>query len=577
MARRARGNEADLRRTLERIDGRGYKAYKDIEGAWEIPARDGPPFTLIVDHVQGDPFAAPSRLRVRVPHPHAQLPGELYQNRVREIAFRDYLTRVFGRAARQESSRTGSGKGGAIAIAPCGQEILERTSVLIDRECFEARFTVGLPAAGRKVLGRAAAGILCDSVPKIVARSLSGATLDRRAATEHVEVAEDAEAIRSALKASDLVAFVADESVLPRRSGVDDRPLPERVVPFTSPGSLRVTLPCPNLGTVTGMGVRKGITLIVGGGYHGKSTLLSALERGVYNHVPGDGREYVVADESAVKIRAEDGRSVIGVDISPFITDLPGGTDTKRFSSPNASGSTSQAANIVEAVEAGARTLLVDEDTAATNFMIRDHRMQELIAKDREPITPFVDKVRRLYDDLGVSTVLVMGGSGDYFDVADTVVAMDHFRPYDVTEQAKGIAERYERERADESGGTFGEIRSRCPQPEGIDPSKGKKPVKTQARDLEELAFGTEEIDLRSVSQIVDTAQVRAVASALVHAKERHIDGRLTMSELLDRIEHELDKGGLDAVARGAPGDIARFRRHELAAALNRLRTLRVS
>ena len=101
------------------------------------------------------------------------------------------------------------------------------------------------------------------------------------------------------------------------------------------------------------MGIRKGITLIVGGGYHGKSTLLKALEAGVYNHIAGDGREFVITDDTAFKLRAEDGRSITGVDISPFIKNLPNKKDTVHFSTEDASGSTSQAANLMEALESG--------------------------------------------------------------------------------------------------------------------------------------------------------------------------------------------------------------------------------
>jgi predicted ABC-class ATPase len=324
------------------------------------------------------------------------------------------------------------------------------------------------------------------------------------------------------------------------------------------------------------MGIPRGVTLIVGGGYHGKSTLLAAIERGVYNHIPGDGREFVVTDAAAVKVRAEDGRRIAGVDISPFIANLPFGIDTRSFTTDNASGSTSQAANIIEALEAGARVLLVDEDTAATNFMIRDHRMQELIAKEHEPITPFIDKVRLLYQDYGVSTILVMGGSGDYFDVADTVIAMENYRPWDATERAKEIARKYAAERRPEGGERFGSITPRIPLPDSLDPSKGRREVSLKARGLKTILFGREEIDLSAVEQLVDDSQVRAIAQALYYAREKYMDGRRTMKEILDAVMRDIDEQGLDVLDPRRMGDYARFRRFELAAALNRLRTLRV-
>ena len=560
----------DLRRTLVRLDNRPYPAYKDIRGRYAYPG-----FTLLVDHVQGDPFAAPSRLRVRVPLEEAGFPPEFLEHPSRRTGVCALLARRFAAEVRRRSSRAGSGKSGLVGIDAPGQEVLPTTAVLVRDGAIEARFTVGLPARGRRILGRAAAEILCDDIPQIVARSLVFRNLDagevRRAALAN----EDADFLRARLDRMGLVAFVLDGAVLPRRSGVDPRPMEWGAVPFASPESLRVEVRLPNAGPVTGMGVPKGITLIVGGGFHGKSTLLEALELGVYNHRPGDGRELVVTDARAVKIRSEDGRSVAGVDIRPFISDLPGGVDTRAFSTQDASGSTSQAANIQEALEAGARVLLVDEDTSATNFMIRDHRMQELISKDKEPITPFVDKVRQLWEQLGVSTVLVMGGSGDYFDVADTVIAMDAYRPVDVTSRAREIAERYRAERRPEGGERFGDVTPRAPLAGSMDPSKGRRQESVRSRGVKTVLFGTEEIDLSAVEQIVHPGQLRAVGAALLEVR-RLADGRRTVAEILDRVERMTEGEGLDALTDRPAGDLAGFRRFELAAALNRLRTLRV-
>lgn len=564
-------NVQTLRQTLLRIDNRGYKAYKDIQGSYAFPD-----FTLIIDHVQGDPFAAPSKVRVRVPQSVAGFPQGTYRTRSRQIALRDYLTRQFDRAARELSGRRGTGKSGLIAIDRPGQEVLERTSAYVTDEYVEVRFVVGLPARGRRILGRQAAEMLCDDIPQIVDRALLYRNLHSQELQHHIETVEDADWLRQQLAKQGLVAFVADGAILPRRSGVDDRPLSAGAVPFKAPVSLRVEFTRPNLGLITGMGVPEGITLIVGGGYHGKSTLLRAIELGVYNHIPGDGREFVITDPAAVKIRAEDGRRVVGVNISPFINNLPQGRSTTRFSTDNASGSTSQAANIIEALEAGARLLLVDEDTAATNFMIRDHRMQELIAKNLEPITPFIDKVRQLYTDYGVSTILVMGGSGDYFDVADTVIAMENFLPHDVTQEARAIARKYAAERTPEGGEQFGQITPRVPLPDSLDPSRGRRAVKLKVRDVDEMVFGTEDIDLSAVEQIVDESQVRAIALAMVYAKQKYMDGRRPLPEILDRVMKDIQRQGLDILSPFPSGDLAMFRRFELAAALNRLRTLEV-
>ena len=562
----------ELQSILRRIDGRGYKAYKDIQGVYQAPG-----FVLYIDHVQGDPFAAPSRLRAFVPHSVAQFPADLYATPIRRVALADYVNRVFANACRQVEQKRGSGKSGLIAIDRPGQEVLPRTAVIVRDEGIEIRFVVGLPAAGRRVLGRQAEELLIHDVPRIVRRAALYASLKGPNVRRHVETIEDADALRRMLPELGLVAFVADGSVLPRRSGVDPRPLREGIViPFHSPPERRVSVTLPNRGEVTGMGIPPGITLIVGGGYHGKSTLLNALELGVYNHIPGDGREFVVTDPGAVKIRAEDGRRVEKVNISPFINNLPFGRDTTRFSTDDASGSTSQAANIIEALEAGATLLLVDEDTAATNFMIRDHRMQELVAKEKEPITPFVDKVRQLYTDLGVSTILVMGGSGDYFDVADTVIMLDEYKPYDVTERARAIAEKYKAERRPEGGEHFGAITHRIPLAESLDPSKGKREVKITARGVKTILFGRHEIDLSAVEQLVDPSQLNAIGQALYYAREKYMDGRRTLREILEAVERDIESRGLDVIDVRPMGDYAYFRRFELAAALNRLRTLKV-
>ncbi len=572
-------NRENLRQLLLQLDNRSYKAYKDIKGNYKFPD-----FTLIIDRVQGDPFASPSQLRVQIPQSVAGFPSNLYQTRSREIALRDYLTRQFDKAAQELSSRRGTGKSGLIAITRVGQSVLERTSAFVNDEVVEVRFVVGLPARGRSILGYQAVEMLCEDIPEIVDKALKYSSLNPQKIQQQVETVEDADWLRQQLPERGLVAFIPDGAILPRRSGVDQRPLLNDAVPFQSPETLRVEFTCPNRGLITGMGIPAGVTLIVGGGYHGKSTLLKAIELGIYNHLPEDGRELVVTHPSAVKIRAEDGRSIASVDISPFINQLPQGRSTRQFSTTNASGSTSQAANIMEALEAGVvgernavPLLLVDEDTAATNFMIRDRRMQQLIAKEKEPITPFIDKVRQLYTDYGVSTILVMGGSGDYFDVADTVIAMENFQPSDVTAKAKAIAKANTTERIPEGGKQFGQITPRIPLPESIDPSRGSRDVKLKVRDVDEVVFGTEDIDLSAVEQIAETGQLRAIASAIVYAKNKYINGRRTLPEILDRVMADIDSQGLDILSYLPEGDLVLFRRFELAAALNRLRTLKVS
>jgi predicted ABC-class ATPase len=328
---------------------------------------------------------------------------------------------------------------------------------------------------------------------------------------------------------------------------------------------------------IRGLGIPCGVTLVVGGGYHGKSTLLAALSAGVYDHIPGDGRERCVGREATVAIRAEDGRAVRGVDLRPFIGDLPLGRRTDRFDTDDASGSTSQAAAIMEAIEAGATALLIDEDTAATNFMIRDPRMRRLVPGSKEPITPYLDRVRELAEARGVSSVLVIGGAGDYLDVADLVIQMDAYQPVDATERARMVARELPLETA--AAGSLPPwvaVAPRVPDPASLDPSHGRRSERVRTVRTRVIEFGTEEIDVSLLPQLVDPAQCRMIGDVLLQMSRGWCDGRRSLRELLDLVEERIETGGLSAVTAPTFGDRARGRRFEIAAALNRLRSLRL-
>ncbi|MCY4131714.1 MAG: ABC-ATPase domain-containing protein [Nitrospira sp.] len=574
----------DLKKILARIDGRGYKAYKDLQGAYAYPW-----FTLFIDHVQGDPFASPSKIRVRVPAAVAKLPPGLFSSRVRRVALQDFLIRQVDHAIRQVCrGNRGIRKSGLMAIDVGGQEVLERTAMVATPQWVEARLSLGLPAQGRTILGRQAEAMLCQELPEMAERALKWMSVDQERARTFVDCVDNQESIRARLDDLGLVAFIADGAILPRISGASDRPLSrERAQPFLAPVSLHVSIPILHpvfrdgrlVHSLTGFGIPKGVTLIAGGGYHGKSTVLRALERGVYPHVPEDGREYVVTTKRAVKIRAEDGRHVERVDISGFIKNLPYGQDTAKFSTDNASGSTSQAASIIEAVEVGATALLLDEDTSATNFMVRDARMQALVHKKHEPITPFVDRVRELYERHGVSTVLVMGGCGDYFDVADTVVAMQDYQPLDVTKEAQRIAREFRTKREIETTSPLSGVTPRVPLWESLDSSRGKREVKIEARSVDAIAYGHEVIDVSGVEQLVDISQTRAIGYALHLASRRSMKGGLqAVVQGLVELFDDAGLDGLDPYHQGErhPGNFARPRAFEIAAALNRLRALRI-
>ena len=564
---------AELRNLLARIDRRGYPAYKDTRGMYSFPE-----YVLSIDHVQGDPFAAPSKLSVYVDGRNGGFPRKLYDVRHRRIALQDQLTRSFGRQAERVAFKAkGSGKSGLISVSRCGQEILERTACSVDPEngSIVMRFEVGLPANGRTINAREAEKIFFDFLPECVEAALLYRNADGKKLQAAADLADDQQHIRRMLPEMGFCAFVADGSILPRESGISSRPM-KGGVRFKAPEEMEVSIQLPHRGKITGMGVRKGITLIVGGGYHGKSTLLKALELGVYDHIAGDGREYVITDDTAVKIRAEDGRSIKDTDISMFINDLPNGKDTVSFFTEDASGSTSQAANVVESMEAGTSLFLIDEDTSATNFMIRDELMQRVIHRDMEPITPFIDRIRELYDDHGISTVIVAGSSGAYFHVADSIIQMDRYVPKDMTKYAKGEAEGFPAisgigERAAEPD--F----SRCPKASGAFKGGGRIKMKTMGKEA--ISIDRENIDLRYVEQIVDSEQVTALGYCVKYAQKNIFDGRKTMIQAVDQLETVMEKQGMAAIceSRSSIANMARPRRQEIFACFDRYRSLKLS
>lgn len=562
----------DLRQFLRSVDRKGYPAYKGAKGAYRFSD-----FTLSIDHVQGDPFASPSKVSIRVEGKKAGFPADSYRLNHKRAALQDFLLRKFGAGVERYNFKAkGSGKSGLIAVSRCGQEILERTACVIDPAdgSLLIRMEVGFPANGRTINSGELIKILFDFLPECVAGTCFFGNYpagEKEKVKAAGRLAEDQEAVRRLLPELGLTAFVANGAVLPRESGVSDRPM-RKAVSFISPASMEVELTLPNAGTIKGMGIPKGVTLIVGGGYHGKSTLLAALEAGVYNHIAGDGREFVITENSAVKLRAEDGRSVKNVDISLFIQNLPDRRDTKRFCTEDASGSTSQAAGVVEAMESGAKTFLVDEDTSATNFMIRDELMQMVVHRDKEPITPFVERVRALYEEQGISTVLVAGSSGAYFHVADRVIQMDSYVPKEVTKEAKEAAARYGEgvKSLELTPVSYARIPKRL-QTGGRD---DRFKMKVLGRDS--LQFDRDVVELRFVEQIADTEQIAALGYLLKYAGTHLIDERKNVIQIVDLLEKKVASDGLASLAEDGylPVNLCLPRRQEIFACFNRCRSL---
>ena len=584
----------DLRRMLRAVDHKSYPAYKDLKGAYSFGS-----FLLGIDHVQGDPFASPSRLSVQIDGAKAAFPPAYYKEKHCRIALQDYLNRLFYQEIEKYTFKAkGSGKSGLIAVSRCGQEVLERSAVTIrptDGQLL-VRFSVGFPANGRTINASQLERILFEFLPACVTATLFYRRLPAAKVQSVIHLAEDQQFIRSQLEPLGLCAFVANGSVLPRQSGVSDRPMKDGI-PFVSPKSMEVTLDLPHHGPLSGMGIRRGITLIVGGGYHGKSTLLEALELGVYNHIAGDGREYVITDDSALKIRAEDGRSIKKTDISMFINNLPNKKDTRAFYSEDASGSTSQAANVIEGMESGAKVFLIDEDTCATNFMIRDELMQRVVCRDEEPITPFIERARFLYEKCGISSVLVAGSSGAYFYIADTILQMDRYVPKDITEFARKEAAEYAAASAagkhpdaavqSAPGSAPSSPVQKLPDP--ALPSFRRVPscnmalrrddrLKTRTRGTDDVQLGHENIDLRYLEQIADHEQTAALSCILALAEKNLLDGRKTLTQLVDDICALMEEKGLAGLSAGGflSTDLAMPRRQEIFACFNRYRGLKL-
>lgn len=588
----------ELTSHLHAIDGRSYAAYKAIVGRYRSPLG----WVLYIDRIQPDPYAPPTAIRVVLPlaltgaaarltganetlteanEPLTGTNSHLTASPTRAVALRDYLARTLRELL----------KGQAISIAPAGQEILERSSVNLHETWqddfstpafnapgpyLELRLRWSLPAFGREIAGRQAARNLnLDLARAIASLDLRESELGAEA-WKHCQVAEDHAALQEILVERGWVAFLADGANLARRSGVSQLPL-EGGVPLTAPETLAQTVQLPHAGAVRGTAIPAGVTVIAGGGYHGKSTLLNAIARGIYPHIPGDGRELVATVPEAMAVRAADGRAVTGVDLRPFISHLPGrDADPAQFTTANASGSTSQAASIMESLELWGQpaqaALLLDEDTCATNLLIRDQRMRALVSSEREPITPLVDRIRALHRERGISTLIVMGGSGDYLDVADQVLIMDSYRLVDATAQARQVCA--SQPRVDTSLPDFPLPAQRLPQrPE----AKRRGPSRTRALGTQRLVLDRHEVDVADVSGLVDEGQALAVAWALRALLERHFDGRTSLSQALAQVAKRLDDVGLDALGEAHPAFLVRPRLVDVGAAVNRLRSLQVN
>ena len=564
-------NKNELKKLLESMDGKGYPAYKALKGKWDM---DG--FVLSIDHVQGDPFASPSSCSFMISGKKALFPKEYASPSHRRCALSDALLRKFSYHIKCLSASKGSGKSGMIFTDIPGQEILERSALMINPQTMDitASFEVGFPANGRRINASPLIDILTQKLPGIVRECFLYSSWDHKKLEDVIYLSDDQKALRDALIENDLIGFIADGAVLPRESGISQKPMKD-AIPFKSPKSLSIVLNLPHKGNIRGMGIKRGITVIIGGGYHGKSTLLNAIESGIYDHIDNDGRQLCVTDNSAVKCRSEDGRRISGCDISLFIKKLPNGKDTSKFYSDDASGSTSQAASMVEAIESGAKTILLDEDTCAANLMVRDNVMQSVVSKDDEPIIPFSERIRPIYESFGISTVMVAGSSGQFFASADTVIRMDSYVAYDATKDAKNAADKFALTSSHDEKIALPSCDRILIRPKWLDKESRIK-TKVFGKDL--FSIGKDEVNLRAVEQIMNKEQATGIMLCVKEIFLKYSDGKKTVSQCLDELEKDIKEKGFYCLFPGTyiRCGAALVRRHEILAAIYRHRTVTI-
>ena len=558
--------------TLKKIDHKSYGMYKTLSGSYHFDS-----YILHIDHVQGDPFASPSRVRVEISAQKHQFPSEYLETLPAKTAAEDFLLRQFLREIhRLDRQWSGSGKSGIISCCHTGAEILRRIAVTFEEKSLQIRFEVGFPAKGRTILADLMKRILFETIPSLIEPVFfypSYTQKKKDAMRQTYELCINQTFIQSYLKDNGYICFIANGSILPRESGVSEKPL-KQAVPFQSPPSLEVMIPLPFGAPLSGMALKKGITVITGGGYHGKSTLLKAMESGVYPHIAKDGREYVITLPDSMKIRAEDGRHIKDCDISAFMNDLPTKQDTRSFSSVNASGSASQSANVMEAIYSGTKLLFIDEDTSATNFMIRDQLISRLVSDEEEPITPFIKRIRALYEQSGISTVLVIGSSGDYLRIADTVLKLSNYHIYDVTKEAHALCEQWQNNA--ESDQT-----TKAPQPISLHsdkclPAKASIQGKLKTSLTDSVIIDRETIDVRYLEQICHSSQTIGIGYLIVYLLSKPAYLSKNLYQAAEELYHEIENGHyVNYIPKGYPaGQPSLPRKQELLAALNRYRSL---
>ncbi|QHI68444.1 P-loop domain-containing protein [Tichowtungia aerotolerans] len=559
---------------LAEIDGKPFAEYESLAGDYDF-AR----YVIKCSAISTDKDADFPVFNIRVPQSIAELPGHLYDSPVRRTALEDMLARNLAEAVDQIARFDESGVARRhIMVAQPGQKILPRTCVAVTKEYVDARIRISLPfkvmmSGERLVDGEMARKLFFEDLPEVISNSIFCCNLNIAEAENFVNTMEDSDRVRQALATMGLVSFVGEGSFLAREKD-SDNPDYDNIAPFEVEGDVLAEVEVPNAGTIRGLGVPAGLTVVLGDDAGGRKSFMDALAAGVFNHVPGDGREHVLTVSDAVQIDADPGRSIQEINISPFFAEIDD-ADPSSYSTDSAGASVSQAAGIIEALEVGARVLLVDEDTSAPAFLTTDTRVASLLGET--PLSSLAQRARQMVDELGIS--LVVGGENlvaEYIPVADTVLKVEDFQVKDITEEAKALAIEPPPEAPAVNLGPM-LARSRWIMPSSIDASVGRIDQLIQALDLKAVQFGRSVIELDSVSQLADESQTLTIGLLLYYAKLRYMQEGYPLREMLDMIDRDLSTEGLGSISRDLRGDLARPRRYELAAALNRLPTFRVS
>jgi predicted ABC-class ATPase len=558
---------------LSGIDGAEFSEYIKLAGDFDFSR-----YVLKINQVPREGDGRSTLILVRVPQIIAGFPPSLFGTPVRRTALEDFLTRKI--SARIDALTRYDAEGISrrrMFIACPGQKILPRSSLVVTEEYIEARIYMDLPVQRGRITGDAAKEVFFDDLPAIVNSTLVYCNLDASEVGDFINLMEDADQVRQLLPTRGWVGFVTDGALLARAGGTD-LPDYDQMVPLSVADDLAVSLDVPNAGTVRGFGVPNGVTVILGEVHSGRVDLIRALSTGIYNHIPGDGREMVITVPDAVYVAVEPGRSVQRVDISAFFPEYIGTKDVKQFSSSHAEPCAAQAASTVEALEAGARVLILDESDSAPEFLALDTRVAGLLPGAEKRATPLAMRARKIADELGVS--IVIGGSAavaEFIPVADTVLRVDGFKVSDVTKEAKTVAIQTHSSKAKASDVSGMVEKNRWVVPSSIDPSAGRFDACVDAKDTHSLTFGRSSINLRGIRQLADIYQTRTIGRILYYAKLRYMDEPRPIREILDLIDRDLSTEGLESLTRDLRGDLARPRRYEIAAALNRLDSLRIN